>query len=116
MRRVNIFPRFSELRQNSKRLPPCCGSLDPRDRSGKALFPELRVGSKGFAATKFAENRVSGSISRNLWVREFQRLGGDSGILQAHHVGEVILFDPPRWLRSLLRQFRERALHIARGE
>src|SRR5262245_39133331 len=49
-------------------------------------------------------------------LREFQRRVWDSGIFQVHHVGKVILFDAPWRLRSLLWQFRNRALHITRGE
>src|ERR1043166_8034569 len=41
-----------------------------RDRSGKALFPKFCVGNKELAITKFAENGVSGSISRlGGWLR-----------------------------------------------
>ena len=35
-----------------------------RDRSGKAIFDKFVTGNKGLSATKFAQNEVSGSISR----------------------------------------------------
>src|SRR5262249_52336339 len=48
--------------------------------------------------------------------REFQRRIWNSRVSQLHYVGEVILFDAPWCLRTLLRQSRNGALHVTGGE
>src|SRR5262245_6497067 len=48
--------------------------------------------------------------------QEFQGRVWNSRVSQLHYVGEVILFDAPWCLRTLLRPFRNGALHVTRGE
>src|SRR5262245_9097970 len=69
--------------------------------------------------------RARGSLTRHLesgssvairQFREFHRRIRNSRVSQLHYVREVILFDSPWRLRSLLRPFRNRALHVTRGE